>query len=812
MGVGSVRYRDGEIRLSVRALCEAALLCGDLDLRAHGASLDRLHEGAAIHRALQSGRGEGYRAELPLDCRVEYAGVVWALSGVADGVFERGGETVVEEIKTVSGRLPDAPLPTHLAQLRCYAYFYCEKEGLDSVSLLLTYYSVAGERTKSFELVESREALRSSLESLLARLTPRALRLKHRAEVLLPTTAKNLVFPYGELRAGQGELVSECYRSIKNGKRLFAQAPTGIGKTLSVTYPAMRALSDGYCDKIFYLTAKASTRREAFAAAKRLHEGGARLRSCVITARDQCCLCEEARASGRVSSYCNPIDCPYARGYYDRAESAVFSLLDQKTGYSRLAIEEAAKSFSVCPYELSLDLSEFCDMVICDYNYAFDPSAFFRRYFAPDAERCDSVFLIDEAHNLPDRVRSMYSCELTRSDFESLYTACGELEPELDAALERVIRFLHGLRRLCRDNLVKASDGERGFYMTREALPELRETMSEFCLSAEKWRRGKRDHRLYSPLSDLIAEARRCVTLSEYYDERFLTYVELLGGETRVRIFCLDPSGVLGERLSRARSAVLFSATLTPLDYFTELCGGGEAVTLDLPSPFPPENLCLVAVDSVSTRSEDRNERSYRRVSSCIAATVSARAGNYICYFPSYTFMERVHDVFSRKYPDVETVVQRRGMTLSEKEGFLSRFEEDEGVLRVGFCVMGGSFSEGVDLPGKRLIGSIVVGCGIGAISNERNILRDYYDLRTEMRGYDYAYTYPGMNRVLQAAGRVIRRDDDRGIVVLIDDRYGTPQYAALFPEQWSGLQYARNPASLAEVARRFWKKGENSK
>ncbi len=805
-------YRDGEIRLSVRALCEAAHLCGDLDLRSSGASLERLREGTAIHRELQSGRGEHYRAEIALDCRVEYAGVVWSISGVADGVLERNGETVLEEIKTVSGRLPDAPLPAHLSQLRCYGYFYCEKQGLDSIGLSLTYYSVSSERTSCFEFLESRESLRLSLEGLLARLTPRALRLKNRAEVLLPTTAKNLVFPYGELRAGQGELVSECYRSIKNGKRLFAQAPTGIGKTLSVMYPAMRALSDGHCDKIFYLTAKSSTRREAFAAAKRLHEGGARLRSCVITARDQCCLCEAAKASGRVSSYCNPIDCPYARGYYDRAESAIFWLLDGKYGYSRLAIDEAARRFSVCPYELSLDLSEYCDLIICDYNYAFDGAVYLRRYFAPDAERCDSVFLVDEAHNLPDRARSMYSCELLRGDFEALYTASGRLEVELDAILEKVIRFLYGLRRLCRDNLVKASDGERGFYMTRQTLPGLRETMAEFCAAAEKWRRGKREHRLYSALSDLISAARKCLLVSEYYDERFLTYVELLGGETRVRIFCLDPSGVLGERLSRAKSAVLFSATLTPLDYFTELCGGGEAVTLDLPSPFPPENLCLVAVDSVSTRSDDRNDRSYRRISTCIAATVSSRAGNYICYFPSYTFMERVHALFSKKYPEVETVVQRRGMTLSEKESFLSRFEADEGVLRVGFCVMGGSFSEGVDLPGKRLIGSIVVGCGIGAISNERNILRDYYDLRAEMRGYDYAYTYPGMNQVLQAAGRVIRRDDDRGIVVLIDDRYGTPQYADLFPEQWSGLQYARNPASLAEVARRFWKKGENSK
>ncbi len=797
--------------MSVRRLCEAALLRGDLDHHS-GGSADRLHEGSAVHRELQASRGEVYRAEVALDCSTEFAGIIWRVSGIADGVFEQLGLTYIEEIKSVSGRLPDQPLLAHLAQLRTYGYFYCLKNDTAEVGLCLTYYSLSGKKTKKFEYTESREALQSYYESLLGLLAPRALRLKHRAEVLLPTTRENVVFPYGELRAGQSELVSECYRTIKNGKRLFAQAPTGIGKTLSALYPAVRALADRHCDKIFYLTAKASTRREAFAAAKSLYEGGAHLRTCVITARDQCCLCDTAKQSGRVSSYCNAADCHYARGYYDRVEAAIFWLLDRKNGYSRIAIEEAAKEFSVCPYELSLDLSELCDIVICDYNYVFDPAVYFRRYFAADAEKCDSVFLVDEAHNLPDRARTMYSCGLLRSEFEKLYTATGNTEPELDAALERVIMFLRGLRRLCKDNLVKAPDGERGFYMTRQPLPELREVMAEFAAAADKWRHGRRDHQLYTAVSELCAVAKKCVLISEYYDDRFLTYVELLGGETRVRIFCLDPSGVLGERLEKAKAAVLFSATLTPLDYFTELCGGGDSVTLDLPSSFPPENLCIVAVDSISTRSDDRDDKTYRRISTCIAATVSAKAGNYICYFPSYNFMEKVHFFFSKKYPDVETVVQRRGMTGAEREGFLTAFKEDEGILRVGFCVMGGSFSEGVDLPGKRLIGNIVVGCGIPAISNERNILRDYYDLRTDGRGYDYAYTYPGMNQVLQAAGRVIRRDDDRGIVVLIDDRYSTPQYAALFPEQWSGLQYAGNPSSLAELARRFWKKSEKPK
>ncbi len=805
-------YRNGAMTMSVRRLCESALRRGDLDLRSGGASAERLHEGAELHRMIQSQRGEGYRAEQSLSCLYDYADIKWQLSGIADGVFCEGADETVEEIKTVSGRLPSEPYLEHLAQLRTYGFFYCLQNELASVRLRLTYYSTAVKKTKEFSYNESVDLLRMYFESLLDLVLPRARRIFHRAEVTLPHVRENVVFPYGELREGQAELVTECYRTVKSGKRLFAQAPTGIGKTLSVLYPSVRALADGHCDKIFYLTAKASTRREAFGAAKSLYESGAKLRTCVITARDSTCLCEAAKGSGRVSSYCNPDDCPYAKGYYDKVDAAIFHLLDTKSGYSRSAIEDAAKRFEVCPYELSLDLSELCDIIICDYNYVFDPGVYFRRYFGPEAERCDSVFLVDEAHNLPDRARSMHSCELLRSEFESLYTATGNTEPELDRALEKVILYLRGLRRLCKDNLVKAPDGERGFYMTRQALPGLVEALSEFAASADKWRRGRREHVLYPAVSELCRAAKKCLLIGEYYDDRFLTYVELLGGDTRVRVFCLDPSGVLGDRLGRARAAILFSATLTPLDYFTELCGGGDPVTLDLPSPFPPENLCIAAVDSISTRADDRDDKSYRRISTYIAATVSAKAGNYICYFPSYTFMEKVHGFFARKYPDVETVLQRRGMTISERESFLSAFREDEGVLRIGFCVLGGSFSEGVDLPGRRLIGSIVVGVGIPGISNERNILRDYYDLRTEQNGYDYAYTYPGMNQVLQAAGRVIRRDDDRGIVVLIDDRYGTPQYAAMFPEQWSGLQYAGNPSSLAELARRFWKKSSDRK
>lgn len=796
-------YKDGCIVESVGQLCARGLRSGDIDL-SKTARTDRLTLGSELHKQLQSERPPEYMLEQYLTNIYEYGGIKWKISGIADGIMVTEKEVMIEEIKTVTS-LPKAPMLIHLAQLRTYGMFYAAEHGIERLTLKLTYYSISGKRQKCFETTETADDLTAFYEALLDTVIDYAKLICDRYEKRLPYTKNNAVFPYEEVRLGQNELMQECYRTVKSGKRLFAQAPTGIGKTVSVLYPAVRGLAEGHCDRVFYLTAKAATGREAFSAAKKLYENGAAVKTCVITSKENACLCEEAKKSGRVSSYCNPQDCRYAAGYYDHINCAVADMINNGNGFSRTAMEETAKKYSVCPYELSLDISELCDIIICDYNYVFDPAVYLRRYFSPDAQKANNVFLADEAHNLPDRVRAMYSCELKRSEFEKVYSVTGNTEPELDKALEKVIVFLHGLRKLCRDNLIKSSDGERGFFMTKQTVPGLADIMNAFCNEVESWRKTRREHRLYKAVSDLLLSCRKYITLMDFYDDKFLTYVEILNGDTRVRVFCLDPSGILNDKLGNAKAAVLFSATLTPLDYYTEICGGNGAVTLDLPSPFDEDNLCIASVDSISTRADDRNDKTCRKIAVCIAATVSAKAGNYICYFPSYAFMEKVLSQFKKKYPDVETPTQKRGMTLSQREEFLAEFKNDSGVLRVGFCVLGGSFSEGVDLPGKRLIGSIVIGVGIPGISNERNMLCDYYQLKTE-RGYDYAYTYPGMNSVMQAAGRVIRRDEDRGIVVLIDDRYSTPQYISMFPKQWNGTKYAKDAATLAEIARRFWK------
>ncbi len=804
----------GTVCLSVTELCQRATLCGDLDLRPgkrRHFSPARAAIGAEAHRLLQSEAGEGYEAEVPLSDEIRFRDLVFAVSGRADGVIN-GDPVTVEEIKSVVGKHFPSLVPlVYDAQLKCYAYLLCRKRGLGRICTRLTYYRPEDGELRHHTSEYTREELERFFLELLRRVEFSARFHRERMSERLPS-ARDGRFPYPEVREGQEELLKECYRDIRAGKRLFAQAPTGIGKTMSTLYPAVRALGEGYCDKIFYLTAKASTGREAYRAASQIFKSGSLLRAIVLTAREQICRNEEAcRDEGGISSHCNPVNCPYARGFFDRCDTAICDALSKHNGFGRDLILSIAETHKICPYEFQLALSEYCDTVICDYNYAFDPQVYLRRYFGEDAtDNGRYVFLVDEAHNLLDRARGMYSAELSNTALSRVFFELTEAEAELKKPLEALAVAMRDLRRLCKDNLYKDESGrERGYYVSRQPLLAFGSLVSETHKRLETWLRSNAGSEREVLVLSLSATLKRFDLILEYYDECFLTFVEVDGDCVTVKLICLDPSRVLDACLSRSSAAVLFSATLTPTDYFADVLGGGKgAIRISLPSPFEESNLCPVAVTGVNTRFEER-DKSYRRIASLIAACASAKFGNYIAYFPSYEYMEAVHKAFCERYPQITTILQTKGMRQSEREQFLASFSDDE-KLRIGFCVLGGSFSEGVDLPGRRLIGTLIVGIGLPGLSNERNILKEYYDVTRE-RGYDYAYLYPGINRVLQAAGRVIRCEEDRGVVVLIDDRYESEQMRSLLPQHWSHLQYARNAKELAEIAAEFWNKFENN-
>ncbi len=801
------------IKLSVRELCALALQSGDLDLRpgmTRRFSAERAAIGAKVHRALQAQAGVLYDAEVSMTSTTLHHGISFEVSGRADGILHTDPLTV-DEIKTVGGRAFDLPpAPLHDAQAKCYAYFLCREKGLSQVQLRLTYYRLEDGKTKYLISTHSAEDLRAFYLDLLSRIEARARLLIERATVSLPSI-EQARFPYASVRRGQDIMIRECYRDIRAGKRLFVEAPTGTGKTVSALYPAVRAMGTGSCDKIFYLTAKAAARREAYRAAAKLFEAGARVRTVVLTSREQICRNSAAKNDPMgISGHCNPADCPYAKGFFDRLDEALCDGMSKQHGFSRVAVLELAERYQLCPYELQLALSELCDVVICDYNYVFDPHVYLRRYFDPDIATGEKyVFLIDEAHNLGDRAAAMYSASLDSECVARLWKMLPETEEALRETLEGLSVTMHGFRRLCEETVFRDDAGvERGYYLNRRPMEDFHAVVAKARTSLDAWLRRHHGDALEREVHALAVTLKHFEIVSECYDDRFLTFIETEGDKRTVRLICLDPSALLSSRLSWAKASVLFSATLTPPDYFADILGGGpDAIRISLPSPFDPSHCCLVAVPSVSTRFEDR-AKSCRQVAGLIAAAVSGKRGNYIAYFPSYDYMEKVLECFSERYPRVQTIVQTPRMEISERESFLNAFRDD-GQLRVGFCVLGGSFSEGIDLPGGQLIGTVIVGTGLPGISNERNILREYYD-NTRERGYDYAYVYPGMNRVLQAAGRVIRREDDRGVIVLIDDRYAEERTKMLLPEHWSEIQYARKASGLAEIIANFWKNSKN--
>ena len=759
-----------------------------------------------MYYKIQSEAGAYYAPNIELLHTTQVDGVYFTLSARADGIIRYDGYSIVDKIKVVKGRGAYSPPDVMtLALLKISCYLYCERESAESVFARVTYYNLDTKKIKYFNYKYTCAELKSFYFELLEKIKYRIKAVYKQAE--MRQNLSNARFPYGELREGQEIMIRESFSAIKRGRRVFIEAPTGTGKTISAIFPAVRALGEGYCDKIFYLTPKTSTRKEAFSAMSKLYSSGTPLRTVIISAKEQ--ICPFNALNGKKPKNCSEVTCEYADGYYSRLDAALCEMLENYTGYSSGLISQIAKKYKICPYELSLDLSELCDVVICDYNYAFDPIVYFRRYFGAGAQDQKYTFLVDEAHNLLDRVRESYSVSISFLDFCRVKK---KIDPIDRSGAEGLFTFLDSsftkLRKLCKDTLIKDENGERGFYISNSTPEDFTKNLERFVLKTNEFLFKNPQHYLADEISELLFSVKRYLKINELFDQNFRFYVSVTGGDIIAKCYCLDPSDLLNSLFLRAESAVLFSATLTPPEYFCNVLGGGkQSKCVSLPSPFDSDKLCVAVADYVNTRFDEREDNA-KRFATVIAATVKARAGNYIAYFPSYKCLEDTYLAFARKYPNVVTVVQKKNMAQNERQEFLSAFKDDSGKLRVGFCVLGGVFSEGVDLPGSRLIGSIIFGVGLPALSNEKNIIKEHYDSKNdEGIGYDYAYTFPGMNNVLQAAGRVIRSADDVGVVVLADDRYATPKYRALFPSHWQGVQYAGNASSLAEIMRRFWEK-----
>lgn len=775
---------SGEILLSVRTLVGFLLKSGSIDNRFGGT--DRMLEGSRIHRMLQKKEGPGYQPEVILSLRSEHGGTVYQVQGRADGVITRPEGVTIDEIKTTGypmELITEDFDRAHWGQAMCYGHFLCVKQKLSAVDLRLTYYQIETDEIKRFVRSYTAEELRLFYEDLLDQYEVWA-EFQSDWKLLRDQTIRALPFPFESYRGGQRQLAVAVYRTVERGGRLFCQAPTGIGKTVSTLFPSIKSMAEGICEKLFYLTAKTITRQTAEEAFGRMRGLGLRMKTVTLTAKDKVCFLEERE--------CNPEKCPYADGYFDRVNDALYQCLQENDVFTRQTIESCARKYNLCPFEFALDLTIWCDAIVCDYNYLFDPVVYLKRLLSDEGG--NFVFLIDEAHNLVERSRDMYSASLSKSAILSLKRKC-EKEKPLNSMLGRLNSAFVELRKKCgeEDELVE------------KTLPEgLADALMRFTSECDAWMQEHKTHPFHSDMLNLYFEVLFFLRIVELYDEHYVTFYSDARKGLQLELLCLDTSAFLDNCMKRGKAAILFSATFSPLEYFLDVLGGGEgAHTCRLPSPFEPEHLRLLVADRISTKYLVRDS-SYRPIADMLFTMVSGRTGNYLVYFPSYRYLDEVYQVFREQYPQIDTLVQSVGMDELSREEFLAQFDERCEKSLLGFCVLGGIYSEGIDLQGDRLIGTAVVGVGLPQFSTKLNVLRDYFNEKSG-QGYDFSYRYPGMNKVLQAAGRVIRGNNDRGVVLLIDSRFTSGDYLSLFPVHWCGYRTIRNAGELASELRSFW-------
>lgn len=784
---------EREVNISVRNLVEFILREGSIDSKFM--SSKRAQEGTKAHQKLQKKNAqvfEKYHSEVYIKQRVQYENLSIVVEGRIDGIIEEGGKKLIEEIKSTNKELSlieeDYNL-LHWAQAKCYAYMYAEEQGLSEISVILRYFSLTTEEVKEFIKDFKKEELSEFFFGVLDKYYIWAENTL-KWEGIRDSSIERTPFPFPYYRSGQRELAVAAYGTIKEGKKLFVQAPTGIGKTISTIFPTIKAMGEGKVSRIFYLTAKTITRSVAEEAFQKLQEKGLNLKVLTLTAKDKICFCP--------GESCSPESCPYADGHFNRVNDAIFQIITKEQYFTREIIEKYAESHRVCPFEFSLDIALWSDCIICDYNYAFDPRVYLKRFFL-DASSSESYgFLVDEAHNLVDRAREMFSSELVKSDFLKLKKLMKGKAPGLYKAANSVNSYFIDLRHLCEE------EGS-AFLVQKKAPEDIYILIRIFMKEAEEYLTKNPNTEGYEELLDLFFKCNAFINISDLYDSHYVTYVDTGDKEVKLKIFCLDPSKNLKEAMKRARGEVVFSATLTPINYFQEVLGGHEEdYRLKLPSPFPKENLKIM-VSPISTRYKNRQD-TYDTITDYIYSFVTMKKGNYMVFFPSYAYMKEITERFKERFNDINILVQQGEMKEEERENFLEQFKEEPTETLVGFCVLGGIFSEGIDLTGDRLIGAVVIGVGLPQICLERNIIRDYFN-EEKGKGYEYSYMYPGMNKVLQAVGRVIRTEKDKGAALLIDDRFTTPNYERLMPPEWLPYNLIKNREELRDSLRDFWNK-----
>lgn len=774
------------IRISVRSLVEFILREGDIDNRVSGSmEKDAMLLGGKIHRKIQSRMGTNYTAEVPLKIQMPCDGFVLQIEGRADGVLKDDGKVLIDEIKGILRSLEhlEAPVPVHLAQAKCYAYIYAVQNSLKCIDVQMTYCQMETEEIRRFCQEFEFQELQTWFQDLVTQYEKWA-KFEIEWRNVRNDSIRQIEFPF-PYREGQRDLVASVYRTILRKKKLFIQAPTGVGKTMATVFPAVRAVGEGLGEKIFYLTAKTITRTVAEQAFSLLKEKGLLYKTITLTAKEKICFCEEAE--------CNPDACPYAKGHFDRVNDAVFDLITHSGDWSREVLEEQAKKHMVCPFEMSLDVSNWADAVICDYNYAFDPQAHLKRFFS-ESGKGEYLFLIDEAHNLVERGREMYSASLYKEDLLEVRKMVKAEDPKLAKGLSECNQQFLELKRECEHYQILKSVSHIALKLMN-VLSKLEDYLEE-CKDAEKKKR----------VLDFYFAVRSFLNIHDIMDENYVIFSEMMeDGRFQIKLFCVNPAVNLQNYLEQGNSTIFFSATLLPVHYYKKLLSvEKDDYAVYAHSSFPQENKFLFIGTDVSTRYTRRGESTYQRFARYIAVMAEQKKGNYMAFFPSHRFLEEVHTCFLECVDhEVDSICQVSYMDEEQREEFLEEFEQEREKSLVAFCVMGGIFSEGIDLTDDKLIGAVIAGTGLPQVCTEREILKQYFNA-ADMDGFDYAYLYPGMNKVLQSAGRVIRTESDRGVILLLDDRFRAMRYREVFPREWQQYQLG-SVKNLEQEIRTFW-------
>ena len=774
------------IRIGVGELVSFLFSAGDLT--AETFMNVSLLEGTRAHQKHQSLYGENDHAEVPISHRFKTDEYDIVLSGRIDGLLDTPEGPLLEEIKTTRKAIHDkafAPRRDHEAQLSLYAYMFMKTHDLGSIRGTITYIQLADEQKRSFP----QTFLLSELESFFTDAIIDYLewvKILQAQFNLKMTTIADMTFPFPSYRRGQREMMAAVYQAIKDNDIRYAIAPTGIGKTMAALFASLKGLITD-TQKIFYLTAKTAGKQIALDALGLLEDKGLRIKALELTSRDTICFLEKRQ--------CDPEVCPYAKGFFNRLKDATLDIITEETIMDRKTVEAYAKRHTVCPFEFSLHVSYFTDVVICDYNYVFDPRAHLIRYF--DEDGYEPFILVDEAHNLVSRSRDMFTATLTKSSVTRARRLSSKLKPTVRTHVKRVLERFDAYDDMLSDQP----------FMELEALPEdFIEHVHSLVKRLETVLRENVSVPGRTELVDTYFELLGFVRMSERYADNYTTNILHKDGETSITLQCLDASPYLLETLSRKTyGSVLFSATLHPIAYYRDVLTRGKGETLSIRSPFDPENLEIIIMHKVPTRYRKRKE-SIPDVVRAILTTIRAKEGRYIAFFPSYGYMENVRDILQTEAPEASVVVQRRDMGHLDREILLDHFKEPGGGALLGLFVMGGMFAEGIDYIGDMLSGVIIVGPGLPMVSETNNQLRDYHD-RLSSNGFDYAYLYPGMNKVIQAVGRVIRTPEDRGVAVLIDDRFDESRVKALYPPSWTNIKKAATPARLKTLLDAFWAK-----